>query len=336
MKKRFAFSFLALAGFLTGCPIARVERFPLPPPVVHVPIDAQLQADAKKEIDSALHSNDEVLRGNAIEVLRDTNLPDGDDKIVEMLKDRSLFVRKAAAIAIGELKIKSAIDKLQPLVDSDMGNTPEEAMEADQTHMAAIFALHRLGDYKYSQEFVKTAFDTRVQIRGDTAFLLGLMNEKSAIPILKKMLHDDKDVRVRLEVAEALWRLGDEEGENALLSGTISKIASDQMMTALALAEPRDTRVLEHIQSMFGGPVFEVDLVCARAAGMLGSDCGYGYAVRGVDSVDPRQRYLAAMAFGDIGRTDSQKYLAKLLKGDDATVRLGAANALIEIAEMQH
>jgi HEAT repeat protein len=42
---------------------------------------------------------------------------------------------------------------------------------------------------------------------------------------------------------------------------------------------------------------------------------------------------MAAMAFGDIGRTDSQPKLARLLKDTSPEVRLAAARALVEIDE---
>jgi len=334
----------ALAISLCGCP-PKPKRGPImpgapaPPPsyprAKKVPIDAALQASAKKEIQAALHSSDEVLRGNAIETLKDAHLPGSDEQIVAALGDRSLFVRKAAAMAIGELRIQSAKSKLPPLLDADMGSTPQQAMDADQERMAGIFALHRLGDTQYSHEFEKTAFDTRPPVRRDTAFILGLMDEKSAIPILEKMLREDQDVNVRLMAGEALWRLGDEKGEDALLEATVSRMASDQMIAALALAQPRDGRVLGHIEGMFNNYYLEVNLVCARAAGMLGSDEGYGYVIQGATSTDARQRSLAALAFGDIGRSDSQRYLEKLLKDENPNVRLAAAKALVEIAEVQ-
>ena len=326
----------ALVFLLGGChPKASSNQPPMYPRAVKTPIDPALQTKAKAEIESALHSSDELLRGNAIETLKETHLPGSDEKIVAALSDRSLFVRKAAAMAVGELKIKSALSKLPALLDADTGTTPAQATNADQERMAGIFAMHRLGNPQYTHELEKCAFDTRPGIRRETAFILGLLDEKSAIPILQKMLQDDTDVNVRLMAGEALWRLGDEKGEDALLSATVSSIASDQMLAALALAQPRDTRVLGHIQSMFGSDYLEVNLVCARAAGMLGNGLGYGYAVNGTQSNDPRQRSLAAMAFGDIGRSDAQQYLARLIKDENPNVRLAAAKALVEIDEMQ-
>ena len=65
--------------------------------------------------------------------------------------------------------------------------------------------------------------------------------------------------------------------------------------------------------------------------GMLGSDEGYVVAMKALKSTDPRQRLLAALALGAIGRADAQDELAPLLKDADQTVRIGAATALLQL-----
>jgi HEAT repeat protein len=105
------------------------------------------------------------------------------------------------------------------------------------------------------------------------------------------------------------------------------------MIALLALAEPHDTRVLGHIEGALVDDYPEVALVAARAAGMLGSDRGYGVALAGAKSVDPRQRYLAGMAFAAIGRPDAQPVLSKLLHDTDPVTRLAAAGALLRMGK---
>ena len=51
--------------------------------------------------------------------------------------------------------------------------------------------------------------------------------------------------------------------------------------------------------------------------GMLGSDEGYKIAQTGAASRDARQRMLAALAFGAIGRSDAQDILRKPLSDSD-------------------
>jgi HEAT repeat protein len=336
---RFTITVALLAALtLAGCHHGTyMPGPPTPPPAypksVATPIDPVLQKDARAEIQTALHSLDEIIRAHALETIKDLRLTDADQDIVSALRDRSLLVRKAAAMTAGELQIQAAASRLPELLQAE-GST-DDPVSAEQERMAGIFALHRLGNTQFSHEFETTAFDARPHIRGETAFILGLLGDKSALPILIKMLQTDKDPNVKLQAGEALWRLGDEHGEDALLAGTISSYASDQMLSLLALAQPRNTAVLGHVEGLFSSDYLEVRLVAARAAGMLGSDHGYGIAVEGAKSSIPLQRTLAAMAFGGIARSDSQPRLSKLLKDTDADVRLAAAGALMEIARRQ-
>lgn len=320
-------------GLLCGChPNGEMNQQkvlgapPSPPPVPpqrDMPIDSSLQAQAHQELESALRDSDPLIRAHALEVVKNVNLTGAGPILTSALMDRSPLVRKAAALAAGEMQVRVSEDRLiQMLHDPDRAE-----------RLAAVFALHRLGDTRYSHRFEATAIDTDPHIRGDTALMLGMLGEKSAIPILQQMLERDHDPDVRLQAAGALWRLGDERGLDDLVGATLSRYPDDQMVALLALAQPHDTRVLGHVEAQLTADYPEVALVAARAAGMLGSDRGYGVALDGARSRDPRQRFLAAMAMGDIGRSDAQPVLRKLLNDSDPDVRLAAAGALLEIAK---
>jgi HEAT repeat protein len=308
---------------------------PPPPPAypkaVSKPIDQSLQKAALAEIKSALHSTDPIIRSHALETIAEQNIVQDKQDVIDALSDKASLVRKSAALTIGQLKIAGVEEKLQPLLNAEQTALPQDATQATQERLAAIFALHMLGDTSQSHEFEQSGFDPRPQVRGDTALILGLICDKSAIPLLQEMLRRDLDVNVRLETAEALWKMGDEKGEESLIEATISKYASDQMLALYALAEPHDTRLLPNIEGQYNNDYMEVRLVCARAAGMLGSDGGYGIVLEGAKSIDARHRALAALAMGAIGRTDSQPLLKTLLKDQDADVRIAAAGALLAI-----
>jgi HEAT repeat protein len=104
------------------------------------------------------------------------------------------------------------------------------------------------------------------------------------------------------------------------------------MIAVLALAARNDNRVIKHLYSALTADYPEVCLVAARAMGMLGSQFGYAVASQGVASKDPRQRSLAALALGAIGRSDAQAMLGELLKDKESPdVRLSAAQALLQL-----
>jgi HEAT repeat protein len=279
-----------------------------------------LQQQSRQEIGNALTSQKALDRAHAIEALKDTSGAAAADLIVKHLADTTNIVRFASAMAAGELKLEQARQQLLVASDDKDANV----------RVAAKFALHRLGDTRQSRDLEKASLDTNPLVRGNVAVVLGLIGDPTARRVLFPMLADSAPA-VRLQAAEALWRLGNERGLEVLVGATISKFPDDQMMGTLGLAAPRESRVLGHIVGNLTADYDEVSLVAARAAGMVGSDAGYGVAMKGAHSTDPRQRMLAAWAFGAIGRSDAQDYLGPLLKDPDSDVRLAAATAILQL-----
>jgi HEAT repeat protein len=141
----------------------------------------------------------------------------------------------------------------------------------------------------------------------------------------------DPSAPVRIQAAEALWLLGDQRGLEALLAYAISVFPDDQIIALHALAEPRNLRAAQELRSELTEVYPEVSLAAARGLGMLGSDEGWHVAITGAKSVEPRQRSLAALAMGAIGRCDLQPPLATLLKDPDPSVRISAATAVLQL-----
>ena len=104
-----------------------------------------------------------------------------------------------------------------------------------------------------------------------------------------------------------------------------------QMVGILALAGPRDPRIIQHVRAGLGSNYEEVVLVTARALAMLGSDEAYGKALAATTSTDARQRSLAALALGALGKPQAADSLAGMLKDSDPDVRLAAALAILQL-----
>jgi HEAT repeat protein len=295
---------------------------PAPPPARPDKIDPALQTAARAEIEAHLASNDEFVRSHAIEAVQQTQGAAGQAIYLKGLTDPAAQVRFTSAMAVGHLRIGAAKDDLLRMI-----NDPSR-----RVGIAVRFALHRLGDQRFTKDLETTAKDPLVwQLRAETAVVLGLLDEPTAVRVLKPMQRDAQ-AAVRIQVAEALWRLGDESGLKTLVSSTQSGYPDDQMIALLGLAGPRDRRVMGHLRGALTADFPEVCLVAARAMGTLGSDAGYAVAALGVRSTDARQRALAALALGAIGRSDAQAILAELLKDrDSADVRLAAAQALLQL-----
>jgi HEAT repeat protein len=315
---------VALAGCAGRRQAGRSMGPPPPPPPVPpakpMALDPQLMESARKEIHAALRSNDEITRSNAVEAVQRGIGRDGAEQILAALDDRHPLVQFAATMAVGSLQLNEAHERLLDLVEH----------EDPMVQIGARFALHRMGNTTFSHDLEKFAVDGSSAIRGTTVMALGMLRETSALKILR-YLRRDPDGAVRLQVAEAMWRLGDESALPTLVAASISQYPDDQMLALQALAGPQDRRVMEHVRSKLVTEYDEVALVAARAVGELGSDDGYGVALRGARSADPRQKVLAAMAFGAIGRSDAQPILAEMLKDPNQPVRLAAATALLQL-----
>jgi HEAT repeat protein len=337
LKQGFAcFVVIAVIAGLTGCvrksgpTIQELEAKEIkpsrrPPPVpkpLATPLDASLAGQARSEIAAAHDSTDPLLRANALEALQRSgaSAETAREPVLRGLSDRESIVRFAAAMTAGQLKLAAAYDTLVGMV-----NDPDP-----NVRVAVRFALHRMGDTRFSRDLEKSARDFDRSVRANTAIALGLLGEKSALNVLNAMTADLSPA-VRLQVAESMWRLGSHDGLTTLVAASVSRFADDQILAIQALAATKDQRVIEHVRGKLTSDYAEVSLAAARAMGELGSDEGYTLAINGTKTVDPRQKAMSAFALGAIGRSDAQPALAKLLSDADPNVRLAAATAILQL-----
>ena len=298
---------------------------PAAPPRKDMPLDPSLLAAARQELTSAASAEDPVLRESAMIMVRGLGDSVARDIILKGLEDPQRVVRFQAALAAGEQRLAEA----RPLLES--------MVSTDDLHLrvAVIYAMHRLGITDHTHELEKTAVHPEPGVRADTAMILGLLGEKSAIRSdrsILRVLARDSEPLVRQRAWEAIWRLGDDSTVDELVGLSMSRFADDQVLAIQALAGPRNGSVREVVRNCLTADHVETSLVAARAMGQLGSDDGYGVALKGAKSGEGRQRFLAALAFGAIGRSDAQPTLRKLMNDRDRRVKVAAATGLLEIA----
>lgn len=332
---------------LTGCPdnagaaaqghgVPRPKEPPLPGPARDVPIDPALQAAAKQELFTDVKAQEPALRAHAMEGIRTVFGAASAQEYLAGLNDTDPIVRFTSAMALGELKIAA-------------GKAPLMAMlnDADALVRVAVrFGLHRLGDTTNSHDLERSAADPSARVRTATATVLGKLGEPSAIKILRRM-RADQSAAVRQQAAESLWRLGDEQGLADLIGLTESRHPDDEMIGLLGLTVRKEPQLVEHVRACLTAEWVEVQLVAARAMGMIGPrpepgadphnipyDLGYVIATNAAQSSNAGHRQLAAFALGAIGRRDSQDVLRKLLKDPDADVRIAAATAILQVGQL--
>lgn len=341
MKRFVTFTLLAATAMpMVGCmnrpqrtgPARRSEESisksiptpPLPPgysPAKPEALDHFLRHSATMAVAEAAKSQDRFIRAHAMEAAIYLPSKQARQIILDGVSDHESLVIFSSLISAGRLRLVEAREPALALVQSKDQNV----------RLAAVFALHRLGDKRFSRTLEQAATSSDPRIRGNTAMLLGMLEEPSAANVLSFMMKD-KNPTVRLQVAEALWKINrDESALETLITATISRYPDDQVIAALALAQPGDPAVAEHLRGLLTTDYDEVNLAAARAMGLVGKDDGYGVVVRGARSRDARQRHLAALAFGAIKRRDAQSTLRELLRDLEPDVRLAAATAILQL-----
>jgi len=296
---------------------------PAPPPPRNVPLDPGLAEAARQQISRSLNSTSPDLilpRVHALEALNTLGDTTHNAQVIAAFSSPEPIVRFAGAMTAGGLRLQEAHDALLAMAED-----PDFSVR-----VADRYALHRLGDKRLSHDLEKYARDPRKEVRANTALVLGMLGEPSALKILRRLRQDDEPL-VRQQADEAMWRLGDETGLGDLVALSVSRYPDDQMIALLALAEPRDQRVGSTVRAGLLTDYIEVKLVAARALGMLDSDEGYTIALQGAASTDQRQRFMAALALGAIGRSDAQETLRRLLADDYESVRIAAAQAILQL-----
>jgi len=324
---------------LTGCGSQRRGGVAPPPaepprgfpPPRDVPIDQALVAAAKQELQDLLRADMAFDRVYAIEGLRHSGGPEATGQIIDALTLNSAAVRFAAAMALGDLKVREGLSKLKGLVND----------KDPRVQVAVRYALHRLGDTTRSHDLEAFALHNDPKVRGTTAMVLGRLGDPSAKGILYR-LRADPDASVRQQAEEALFLLDDPRGRDAILGFTASRHPDDVMFAMRALAQKKDPSLKLYAWSKLSEAndqtkgYLDVALAAAMAMGAMQADDGYGVAMQGMTDQDPqlgtRRRALAAATFGMIGRPDAQPYLANLLKDKESQVRAAAATAILQIA----
>jgi HEAT repeat protein len=290
-------------------------------PPANARVVGSLDRDALRELLAQARGPDPDERSNAIEAIVQGDPDAATDPAIRAISDQEPQVRFAGCMAVGELRMTEAHDELLKMHDTD----PSRVVQ-----VGVRYALHRLGDTRYSHDLEKFAVDPLTEVRGKTAFVLGRLGEPSAILLLRPM-RKDAVATIQIQAAESLWRLGDDRGRDDLLAYAISRYADDVILATLALAAPRNPEVIQHVRANLTDDYPEEELAAARALGMLGSDEGYALAMHYLTSDERRQRMMAAMALGAIQHPEARPELAKLLTDPSAQVRLAAATAILEL-----
>ena len=148
------------------------------------------------------------IREQSVTLLGELKAKQSVSRILPLLQDPVAKVRVAAVRALGQLNAKEAIPSITYLLND---NNEEVAMEAIKT-------LQQLG----GEQSVKDLTD--VAVNGDSYRLrsaairsLGEMRASASVSQLIVLLEYERDIWLRLEIARALSKIGDNQAKKPLM-----------------------------------------------------------------------------------------------------------------------
>ncbi len=333
-----------------------------------------LRESAIELLETAAFEDSPLLRANALEALQP--VPNRVEPLTRAaLTDPNAGVRFASLMTIGKLNLQGSRQFVGPLLDD-----PDP-----RVRMAAIYALHRLGERVDQTPLATHLLSGDSTIRAQAAFILGEIGNPSAIPLLRDTAAPPRtsggngsasgrpqgeprridQTLFRLQVAEALIKLGDERVRHVLHSALYPAVRDDLEAAVLAaqiLGELRDDTAIRQLvelieqttpespdttdprRKIFIQPI-ELRLAAATAVAKMGDTGGVYVADLALSSDNPAVRSQACFLYsaaalardrGPRGREARRLDMAKLehlMQDPSPIVQISAAAGLLRVLE---
>lgn len=290
-------------------------------------------------LSDAARGPDAQMRANALEGL--LAAPTRLEPLARLaLEDENLAVRYVAAVSIGKAGLTSLAPAIEPLLtDRSM-----------VVRAAAVFALKKLGESPDPSVLAGLLAGSDLRARAQAAYLLGELRNATAIPMLREAARRVPpkaplvEVQLlRLQIAEALSKLGDQTAIETLRAALYPSRPEDLESTALAvqiIGQVQDRRAVDQLiyLTALEGPErmpAEVRLAAAAALAQLGQPQGAFIAEEHLASPMPALRAQAAFVLGETAQAGSLGRLDELMKDQAEMVRVAAAAAALRAMERE-
>jgi len=279
------------------------------------------------------------VRANAIEAL--SPVTDQVEPIVALaLQDENPGVRSVAAMVAGRNGMRSLAPTVRTLRDD----------ESSFVRSAALFALRQFGERPDPTELSQMLLDSPdPNIRSQAAFILGELDDASAIPMLKQAasqeVPDASSIEkkiFRLQIAEALYKLGHRRSIDTIRAALYPSRPEELEATALAvqiIGQVRDESSIDQLiyladpQADIPMPA-EVRLGVAIALAEMGHREGAFVAQEYLDAPMDTIRSQAAVVLGKTdGRTNLGKLEMMMANDPSALARVGAAGGIVDYTQ---
>ena len=285
---------------------------------------------AVQTVIEASRSDRAEFRAQAIEAAQ--HIPDRARPMVQLaLEDENPAVRFAALYVMGKLEFKGLERAVQPLWNQD---------QPAYIRAAVVYAADRCGFARDELVSQMASFleDPDPSVRANAAFLLGEMGNDGAIAMLRQAARQpagDKHPPIRwqilkIQVAEALAKLGDARGIDAIRAGAYSGYDEVRILSAQIAGRQGDQNFWGNLNNFLIEDPIEFRLAAAESLTRLGRPQGLGVLLEGASYDLATVRAQAAFGLGQSSHALAKQALVQLLDDPAASVRLAAAAAVLE------
>ncbi len=315
-------------------------------------VRSMLREQAFEILEEGVESEFALVRANSIEALRWS--PRRAERAVEAgMRDVNPGVRFVSVMMAGELELVSLRGLAETLLDD----------RDRQVRMGAIRAVAALGGEPDRGPLFEGLSSRDPRVRAQAVFLLGEMGDPSAIPLLleaRRVFREragsavsSEDAILRVQIAEALMKLGDGRVESVIRSALYpasreeieAAVLAAQVIGELELrgAIGQLVQVLEQVpegadadadprRREFLWPM-ELRLASALSLAKMGELGGVFTADLAFDAEDQMTRSQAAFVYGWAGRAVDLSKLELMLGDPSPLVRVSAAAGVLRALE---
>lgn len=287
---------------------------------------AKLRPRAIDQVLESARCDDPYLRANALETAK--NLPDRVVPLVHLgLEDEAAVVRFTALATVGKLRLAEvAVSTRGLLADDDFS-----------VRAAAMFAMRQCGLPVDITPMAQMLASNEPNLRSNVAMLLGFMGDASAVPMLKEMANrplpratDLRAALVRIQIAEAILKLGDNSSLDAVRAGAYSTYDEVRVLAVSIMGDIGDRRMIEAVRDVLHTPPLQVQVAAAVSLAKIGWPQGLGVLIEAADSIVPMVRSQAAMGLAWYRHeADAVRAMTRLMEDKEEAVRLSAAAAVL-------
>ena len=285
---------------------------------------------ALRIIQEGLADNDPLVRVRALEVVAATGQIRLMPQVHQLLHDKYMPVRFAAALAVGDLQYSPSKRSVSQLLkDSDANVTT-----------AAAYAMTKLGSAQYLKALRNAIASSDQTVRANAALLLGKSGDKGSLDLLwRAMQSKDSDDRVVYQSAEAIAMLKDEKIYPKLWTMLISAYADVRQMGVGAMGKLGTPEAKNTLIRMLDDDILEIRLAAAEQLGVFKDPIGEAKVLEvfkknltsGLDTeARERTNILTALAIGQICTPTLTKFLPQLLQNESKFVCIAAAKAVLQ------